>query len=264
VFSKIVKNKDDPRPLYVLVYNQLLDKIESGELAEGSMLPPESKLSQLLGVSRATLRQALLILKEDGFITNLQGSGTYISKNISRIGLGLENLVSIPEMLGGGEIEVRQLTLNLEHPDSVLKNVLKLEDHELLVVLERVYARDDDLLAYAITFIPNTRLLVPVTLNSAQSVLDYTHNELVEGSEMAVSKINATVTGGFIAECLDLDKGEVLLLLEDCLIDSEGLPLALTKLYFRTDMVNFTINRRKHYRRGQGHEEDPAGYRSGH
>jgi len=259
VFSKIVKNKDDSRPLYVLVYNQLLDKIESGELSEGSALPSESKLSQLMGISRSTLRQALLILEEDGLITKLQGSGTYISKNIKRIGLGLENLVSIPEMLGGGDIEVRQLTLNLEYPDNIVKNILKLREHELLVVLERVYARGDDLLAYAITFIPNTRLLIPVTLNSAQSILDYTHNELIEGSDMAISKINATVAGGFLAECLDLDQGEVLLLLEDCLINSNGLPIALTKLYFRTDMINFTINRRKYYRREMSYEEDTIG-----
>ena len=67
-------------PKYVEVYNRILKLISDGTYPEGGKLPTENELSAELNVSRMTLRQSLLLLKEDGIIETIQGSGNYVKK----------------------------------------------------------------------------------------------------------------------------------------------------------------------------------------
>ena len=67
-------------PLYLQIADSLLERIESGELAPGDRLPAERELSELLGVNRMTLRQALEKLEVQGLLTRRQGDGTFISE----------------------------------------------------------------------------------------------------------------------------------------------------------------------------------------
>lgn len=64
------------RPLYVNVYDELLLQISKGEYPTDSRLPSEPDLAKKLGVSRATLRQALALLQDDGLIRNIHGKET--------------------------------------------------------------------------------------------------------------------------------------------------------------------------------------------
>jgi GntR family transcriptional regulator len=67
-------------PLYIQIAEGLLARIGSGELAPGDRLPPERELSETLGVTRMTLRQALRVLETQGLLVRRQGIGTYIAK----------------------------------------------------------------------------------------------------------------------------------------------------------------------------------------
>src|SRR5512141_52 len=66
-------------PLYNQIAASLLDQIETGKLAPGSRLPPERELSEMLGVNRMTLRQALQLLESQGLLIRRQGDGTYVA-----------------------------------------------------------------------------------------------------------------------------------------------------------------------------------------
>ena len=58
----------------------LLDDLVLGKLSPGDKLPNEDKLGERFGVSRATVREAVLGLLEAGYLTRRHGSGTYVSK----------------------------------------------------------------------------------------------------------------------------------------------------------------------------------------
>ncbi len=66
-------------PLYIQIAESLLERIESGELAPGDRLPPERALSEMLGVNRMTLRQALRVLELQGLLERRQGRGTTVA-----------------------------------------------------------------------------------------------------------------------------------------------------------------------------------------
>jgi len=62
------------------LYEQILDRIVGGGLAIGGKLPSESQLSELFGVSRPVVREALSRLQADGVVMSRHGSGSYVQR----------------------------------------------------------------------------------------------------------------------------------------------------------------------------------------
>lgn len=69
----------ETRRLYRQVADQMRSLIERGELPAGSRLPAERELAQRLGVSRPTVREALIVLEVEGLIDIRMGSGVYVA-----------------------------------------------------------------------------------------------------------------------------------------------------------------------------------------
>ncbi|WP_280153230.1 FadR/GntR family transcriptional regulator [Piscinibacter sp. XHJ-5] len=67
-----------PRRLYRQIADQLRTLIERGEFAVGSRLPPERDLAVQLGVSRPSVREALIALEVEGRVEVRMGSGIYV------------------------------------------------------------------------------------------------------------------------------------------------------------------------------------------
>ena len=66
-------------PLHAIIAGRAEARIRAGEWAPGDRLPPERELCRDLGVSRATLRQALGELEQRGLVTRHQGRGTFVA-----------------------------------------------------------------------------------------------------------------------------------------------------------------------------------------
>ena len=65
--------------LYQKVAGQIAGLIKAGELQFGSRLPPERDLSKRLGVSRPTVREAMIALEISGLVEVRTGSGIYVT-----------------------------------------------------------------------------------------------------------------------------------------------------------------------------------------
>jgi DNA-binding FadR family transcriptional regulator len=68
----------EPRRLYRQIADQLRGLIEEGEFAVGSRLPPERDLALQMGVSRPSVREALIALEVEGLVEVRMGSGIYV------------------------------------------------------------------------------------------------------------------------------------------------------------------------------------------
>jgi DNA-binding FadR family transcriptional regulator len=69
-----------PRRLYRQVADQLRQLIDAGEFAVGDRLPTERELADQLGISRPTVREALIALEVEGRIRIRVGSGIYVTE----------------------------------------------------------------------------------------------------------------------------------------------------------------------------------------
>ena len=61
-----------------VIVQQIKNQIKKGILKPGEKLPSERKLADLLGVSRASIREAIQALAFSGYLEVIQGKGTYI------------------------------------------------------------------------------------------------------------------------------------------------------------------------------------------
>ncbi|MCP1102880.1 DNA-binding GntR family transcriptional regulator [Aequitasia blattaphilus] len=77
----IYEKRVNEKASYLSIYNWLREDIVSGQYQTGSRLPSENILSDKYNVSRNTVRQALTVLNQDGYIEKKQGKGTYVVYN---------------------------------------------------------------------------------------------------------------------------------------------------------------------------------------
>jgi GntR family transcriptional regulator len=97
----------DQRPLYAQTSEALRSLVQRGGYAPGDRLPSEIELSQQLGISRPTLREALRLLEEDGSIVRRHGVGTFVAQAQPVIESGLELLESIERLASRSGLHVQ-------------------------------------------------------------------------------------------------------------------------------------------------------------
>ncbi|MFV0352526.1 MAG: FadR/GntR family transcriptional regulator [Oscillospiraceae bacterium] len=66
------------RKVYEDIVDQFSRKIESGELKSGDKLPTERELTEVMGVSRTSIREALRAMELIGMVESRVGDGTYV------------------------------------------------------------------------------------------------------------------------------------------------------------------------------------------
>lgn len=67
------------KPLYLKLYEKILRNIENKKYSTSEKLPSENEFATTFDVNRHTVRQALSMLKDEGFIYTKKGKGNYIS-----------------------------------------------------------------------------------------------------------------------------------------------------------------------------------------
>src|ERR1044072_8968235 len=84
----------------------------------GSRLISEPELAKQLGVSRATLREAMRTFETQGLIRRRQGAGTFVVGKVPIIDAGLEVLESLDTMARRQSLAVTVSDLNIERIDA--------------------------------------------------------------------------------------------------------------------------------------------------
>jgi GntR family transcriptional regulator len=98
-------------PLRVAVYTRIAAAIRAGALRPGSLVPTESELGLLMGVSRTVVREAVMLLEEDGLVRSRRGVGRFVADRVPHT--GLERLRPLEEVLtdAGGEADAGGIVL---------------------------------------------------------------------------------------------------------------------------------------------------------
>lgn len=92
--------------LYEQVLEALAQYVADERLSVGDHLPPERALSEQLGISRASLKQALIALEVQGLIETQHGGGSYL-RSTDLVGESLDELMDrkdrLPDILDARE-----------------------------------------------------------------------------------------------------------------------------------------------------------------
>lgn len=87
----------EPQRLYRQIAEQLRALISQGEFAAGTRLPAERDLAKQLGVSRPSVREALIAMEVGGWVEVRTGSGVYVLDRTARVNATKEAPVELTE-----------------------------------------------------------------------------------------------------------------------------------------------------------------------
>ncbi|MEU7587355.1 GntR family transcriptional regulator [Micromonospora sp. NPDC049230] len=141
-------------PKYMVIRDDLIRRIGSGEFAPGDALPGQRHLSEEYGVSLMTLRQALDELCDRGVVEQFPGKGTYVRATPVPYSMG--NLRSLADDLRAHGIEVLTRVLGREIvavPDEIAAR-LGVPAGDKVLRLERVRVVRGAPLIHQLSYVP--------------------------------------------------------------------------------------------------------------
>src|SRR5512134_3385706 len=194
-----------------------------GSTPPGQRLLNEPELAKQMGVSRATLREAMRTFETQGIIRRRQGSGTYVVGKVPVIDAGLEVLESLDTMAGRMNLAITVSDLQIEpvEADADTANGLGVAVGTRLTRIRRVMRADGRPAAYLVDTVPES-ILKPSELpdNFHGSVLDFL---AASGNKLNTSRavITATNAPADVAKPLEIQRDDVLLVFISQLYDSK-------------------------------------------
>ncbi len=78
------------RPVYHQVADVFRDRVRTGRIRPGVMLPSEHELSRAFGIGREAVRQAMAVLRGEGLVETSRGVGTVVRRPAVRAPVALE------------------------------------------------------------------------------------------------------------------------------------------------------------------------------
>lgn len=212
----------------------------------GERLPSEPELARRMGVSRATLREAMRTFEVQGLIRRRQGSGTFVMGRVPVIEAGLEVLESLETMAErlGLEVTVSDLQIESLPADEESAAALGVTVATPLTRVRRVMREESRPVAYLVDTLPADTLgaehLGP---DFRGSVLDFL---LKRGDALKVSKaaISAIAAPAAVAKALQIQRGDVLLEFISKLYHADGGILDYSSSHFIPGFFHFHVVRR--------------------
>jgi GntR family transcriptional regulator len=213
----------------------------------GEKLPSEPKLAKVLGVSRATLREAMRTFEGQGLIRRRQGVGTFVVGPIQVIETGLEVLESIETLAEkiGLDVKMGELEIQRIEADEYYAQNLSVELATPLIRISRVINAENRPVAYLVDVLPESIFSQEdLEAGFTGSVLD----RLIESKkiDLSISKtvIQAEAASSSIARALQIQRGDVLLFFKAHLYSTDGNIIDFSYSYFLPGYFRFQVVRR--------------------
>ncbi len=132
-------------PKYLYVYNEVADKIENGEFSSNAKLPSEAQMMKKYGVSRDTIRKALTLLEQDGYIQKIKGKGSFVL-DINTFDFPISGLTTFKELENKIGKKSRTIVKELEliHPNYFLMKQLKISKEDQVWKVVRIREIDGE------------------------------------------------------------------------------------------------------------------------
>jgi len=227
---------------------EVADGIRSGSLAgEDGTLPSEAALSSRLGVSRATLREALSQLEQGGLIVRRHGIGTFVSPGVPLVESGLEELESIETLSRriGVEIHMGACDIRERVVDATEAKILEVPPTAHVMAVERVIESGDRPMAFLVDVVP-TEVVGPAELGASfyGSVLDFLLERGHPPLTHSYTELSAQAANADLARRLGVRAGAPLLTFTAQLYSSGGRVVDYSRSYFSPGHFRFHIIRR--------------------
>lgn len=220
-------------PIYISIHDEIREAIDAGRWTPGDKIPAERELAEQFDVSRMTLRQAIMLLVEEGVLDRRVGSGTYVAEQ--KVQDRLNGVMSFTELMkaAGKQASSKTITYHVGKASASESAHLNLTENADVLRMERVRYGDNEPIAFEVASIPAT-LVRGLTRDQLTGSL---YKTLAEERNVHVARAQQTVTAAAVAErvaeLLDIKRADPVLVMRQVSFDTQDQPFE----YVRTQYV---------------------------
>jgi GntR family transcriptional regulator len=231
-----------PTPIFQQIKAILERAIASGELAAHQRIPSERELSAALGVSRMTLRQALIEMTSDGTLYTRSGKGTYVADR--KIEQPLQRLSSFTQDIEARGMRPASKVLSQELLSAPLElaGVLQVPPGSELVRIRRLRLADDQPLGIETSHLPH--VLCPGLLRcdlSSTSLYEILRTQYGVGLGSAKQTIEASQPAAEERQLLRLPDGVPVLRIHRLTSGVDGRLVEFVRAVYRGDRYQLHV-----------------------
>jgi len=229
-------------PRHKQISDQIREKIETGEYELKDQLPSENEMTEMFGVSRVTIRRALQTLENEQLIYRCQGLGSFV--NDQRSHQSFAKLTDFVEDMrrNGMEASSRVLQMELAAVPDEIAPILNLDEGTTGVRLDRLRLGDEKPVAFDITWLPvfYGQLIENHDL-SEETIFGILERQYEIPVKKGCYRIEAENATPYLAQHLEVNKNEALLLINRLSFTVGEKPLYYQQRYYRTDRIVYEL-----------------------
>ena len=233
--------------LYVQLINSIKKKIIQGEYQVGDKIMSERAMSEMYGINRLTVRNAIKHLREEGYLNAIQGKGTFISKipeAQDKVELGGGD-VSLSLSIRKGGMTSSRIVLSLKKIDTFgdLKDYFP--DSPQVYELIRLSFINGKPYAIQECYLPCKYFKETERYNFADdSLYDYME---IQGHypEKLISYLQIKNVPEKYAKLLEIKEGKKIFFFNYHCYDKEGNPVEYTLSYNKPEFTSFSFSTKK-------------------
>ncbi len=227
-------SRETSSPLYQQIANQIKEQIINNQLAENEKLPCEMKLCEMYNVSRITIRKALSILSESGYLVSKRGIGSFVAPRFIERTYVPHKLMSYSQtcILQGKKPSTKVLGIEvIQTPAWVLERLTEDERYGRSIHITRIrYADEYPVMIEDNYYNTSFSDLIQKDLTGSLFAL---LNEMNRCPSSCMRQITIYLANENEAQLLNVDIGTPLLACKDVMRDQDG-----QALYCGKEIIN--------------------------
>jgi DNA-binding GntR family transcriptional regulator len=225
--------------------DELRARILAGEWRPGEKLPSEPELARRRFVSRSSMRAAITVLEEDGFLSRKHGSGTYVThrpglaNDLGR-NFGVSSMIARSGMQPGTEDEIATA---VPAPAAVAA-VLDVEEGTLVSSLRRVRTADGRRVVDVSDWCRTDHLAPEELAELGEGSIYAALAERGLAVDHGVAELTPHNADGEVADRLHVPLGTLLITIDQVDSTVTGIPVLVSREHHVADAFKFTLLRR--------------------
>ncbi|WP_226038576.1 GntR family transcriptional regulator [Aquibacillus saliphilus] len=235
-------DKSSPIPIYYQLEEYIKKLIESGQLKPGDALPSEREYSDKYGISRMTVRQAILNLVNDRYLYRVKGSGTFVMEQ--KLEQKLQGLTSFTEDMKARGMKAGSTLVNFEiiPAHRKLASLLNIPEHGPVYEIKRIRLAEDIPMALERTYI-SANLLQGLTEKIVEnSLYKYIEETLNMKIDSGTQLIEASVANKEEVNLLEIPELSPVMIMQRTSKLEDNRVFEIVKSTYRADRYKFMID----------------------
>jgi GntR family transcriptional regulator len=231
---------NQPVPKYYKIYEDLLNQILEGQFRDNELFPSDTELVKKYGVSRGTVREAVKILFQQGYLVREQGKGTFVT--YKKIQQDPDQLIGFTELMRQHNLKPSAKVIEKEviYPPAHVSHMMHLKPDQKVVRIVRLRFGNNQPLIIERSFF-NYDLFEPILSEDIEnnSIFELLYELTETRLDNAKQCIEAISAAQLEHQLLEVESGTPLLLIKRLIQTKKEEYFQYSEDVYRSDRINF-------------------------